>query len=538
MPPRYFGCAFLGGYPGFGESKDFMSSRNTWQHCKKLVLICGIATAAWITAARLGAADTPATVPSTAPTTTPTADASQADSDKSTTVRRGDLQLALDFKGVFEPVQPFEVRLKTRQYHDDFIIKHAVASGTKVARGDVLIEFETDKIDTAIAAAENDLRIADANLVKAQADVQLGQQADSIAMSSAKQQLVNAQTGLKRWDDIDNATQLLIASMGPKMADFDTQSASDELDELKKMYKSEDLTNETADIVMKRAIRTLDLQKQVGQINHAAYDRYSQFEIGMQREGLATSVDQQKNGVDQLTAAQIQGAELRATALVTAKAADDAAKKNVNELNRDDEMFSISSAIDGIVVYGNFDHKAWHPIDADQFDPGEKAATDQVLMTVYRPGELRLTAECPENQVGYFSPGTQVQVTPTASPDLNYTGVCEPAPVVADASGQIFNIIVDLPSVDPRLAPGYSADVNFNAGTLHNVLLVPATAVWRDKVWTTKPVPGVKAGQPGSSIDEAKIVVIGASDGTDVQIKSGLSEGDVILTQAKKPAGQ
>jgi multidrug efflux pump subunit AcrA (membrane-fusion protein) len=102
----------------------------------------------------------------------------------------------------------------------------------------------------------------------------------------------------------------------------------------------------------------------------------------------------------------------------------------------------------------------------------------------------------------------------------------------------VFNIPVDLPTVDPHLAPGYTADVNYDAGTRHNVLLVPLTAVWRDKVWTTKPVPGIKAGQPGSSIDQARVVVLGASDGTDVEVKSGLSEGDVILTQAKKPAAQ
>jgi multidrug efflux pump subunit AcrA (membrane-fusion protein) len=57
---------------------------------------------------------------------------------------------------------------------------------------------------------------------------------------------------------------------------------------------------------------------------------------------------------------------------------------------------------------------------------------------------------------------------------------------------------------------------------------VPATAVWRGKVWTSP---------PGSNEEEARRVVTGASDGQDVEIKSGLAEGDTVLTQAKRPGG-
>jgi len=60
------------------------------------------------------------------------------------------------------------------------------------------------------------------------------------------------------------------------------------------------------------------------------------------------------------------------------------------------------------------------------------------------------------------------------------------------------------------------------------VLLAPATAVWQSKVWTTP---------PGSSVEEARRVVTGASDGQEIEIVSGLAEGDTVLTQAKRPAG-
>jgi HlyD family secretion protein len=486
-------------------------------HWTKLAIAAAIAASTWAIAS---STTTPTTSPSTAPSATPAA----ADS---TTVHRGNLDLALDFKGVFEPIQPFEVRLNPRRYHDEFIITQIVPPGSKVSKGDILLQLDTDKIDTAIAAAQNELTIADANLAKAQADLRIGKQADALTMSSAKENLVDSQTQLKRWDDIDGPIAQLANSMPSRIADFEVENANDELNELKKMYKSEDLTSETADIVMKRAVRVLGLQKLIDKTNHAANDRYDDFEFGILRQQMSDGVDQQSIGVDQLNAAQVQSADLRQTALVTAQAGRDDAQKNLDQLHRDRELFSITSGVDGIVVYGSFKQKAWNPIDPDQLAPGEKVQQDQVVLTVYQPGRLSLTAECPENQLSYFTAGTKVNVTPQSLPDLTYEGTGHAPPAVADA-GQLFSIPIDLPAVDPRLAPGYAADINFNAGKRENVLLVPLTAVWRDKVWL--------ATDPKNP--EPRTVTLGASDGRNIEIKSGLKEGDTILTQAPHPAGQ
>jgi multidrug resistance efflux pump len=486
-----------------------------------------------------GVAGTRPSPASTGPTTAPATSPADANAGRTTVVRRGDIQLAIDFKGVFEPVQPFEVRLRTRKYHDDFIVMHAVAPGSKVAKGDVLLELDSDKIDLAIAAAENELEIARTNLAKAEQDVRLAQQADTLAMSNAKQHLVNAQTSLKRWDDIDSGITMLMYDLYSKFIDFDIEMLSDRLDQLHKMYQSEDLTNQTADIVMKEATRELALYKILGKIDHNVTDRYAQFQAAIQREEMSEVIDQQTVGVAQLGATQTQGHALRDTTLVTARSAAAEATKNLDQLKRDREMFSIVSGIDGVVVYGNFEHKSWHPLEPHKLAAGEKVAADQILMTVYRPGDLRLAVECPEEQLSFLSPGVKVHVTPVAAPATDLEGVCGPLPVVGEPMGhqQIFNLNFELPSVDARFAPGYWADVNLDAGRRENVLMVPATAIWRDKVWIAKPVVGVKAGTEGSLLEEPRTVVIGASNGQQVEIKSGLVEGDVILTQAKRPLG-
>ncbi|MGD1277526.1 MAG: HlyD family efflux transporter periplasmic adaptor subunit [Tepidisphaeraceae bacterium] len=481
-----------------------------------VTLLGGLATLA-LTQASWGGATMPATAPS-------------AGGGQTSVVRRGTLVLSLDFDGTFEPSAPFEARIRTRSYQGDFIVARAVTTGATVAKGDVLLELESDRIDDQIAAAQNDLKLADANLAKAQGDVDLGQESDVLAMANAKISLANGQTDLKRWDEKDGPAFLVAAGLNAKIGDFEVESASDELDQLRKMYKSEDLTSETADIVMKRAVRILDLEKLMSQVAHAIQNRMAEFEAGIRRQSLSMVVDQQTLSIAQLDASQAQGRVTRETSLFSARAAVDQARRKLTELKNDRKNFSVISPIDGVVVYGSFEHGAWHEIEPSQLASGEKVKADQVLLTVYQPGNLRLRAGCPEGQIALVSAGSKVTVRPDALPGQSYQGGCEPMRLIGQAgkAQQHFDVIVDLPSVDERLAPGFKAEVKFDAGKLQNVLLVPATAVWRGKVWISK--PGAAAGS-----EEPRNVVVGYSNGQDIQIKSGLEEGETVLTQAKHP---
>jgi multidrug efflux pump subunit AcrA (membrane-fusion protein) len=428
--------------------------------------------------------------------------------------------------------------VKVRQYQGDFYIRRAAPAGTNVSKGDVLLELDPEKVDTQIAAAANDAKIADVNLAKAESDVKLGRDADALAMSMAKDGLTDAQTDAKRWDETDGPAFMIAGGMQGKEADFTLESQQDELDQLKKMYESEDLTNETADIVMKRAERTVELYKLINKVAHAFTDRVTTFESTVHKQQVSQALDKQTQTVAQLEASQVQAQALRDTSLVSAKAAADEAHKKLDELKHDREVFAITSPIDGVVVYGSFAHKAWTETDPKKLAADEKITPDQVVMTVVAPKKLRVRAEWPEAQLESYSAGEKVKVTPTALPEISYDGTTEPMAIIGTGKGdaQVFDVVVDLlGSVDDRLSPGFKASVNLDGGRIDDALLVPASAVWRGKVWVRKPTPEGAAAKETPPNDEMRAVVVGRSDGRMVQIKSGLNEGELVLTQAKRP---
>jgi multidrug resistance efflux pump len=330
---------------------------------------------------------------------------------------------------------------------------------------------------------------------------------------------------MKWWDQNDNQIVQLMMTISEKMGAFQVESSEDELAQLKKMYKSEDLTNETADIVLKRAVRILDIYKTMIQANALELKKGREYQIKIVREQLATQVDVAKQSVAQTEATLKQQAVTRQTATALAKVAVDTAADKLADLQKDAQQFKVVSEIDGIVSYGSFRNKAWTAIPAEQMKPGEKVQAQQVLLTVWEPTKLKIVSDVAESKLTSLPVGSKVRISPAIMPDVNYDGSVEHIEPIGAAKGeqQAFDFDATLGPVDAKIVPGYKAQVTLPAGKSEEVLIVPTAAVSKGRVW-------VKVGEK----EEARDVVVGRSDSTNVEIKSGLKEGEQVLKQAKK----
>jgi HlyD family secretion protein len=489
-------------------------------------------------------ADAPTTtIPSTAPATmpmasaAPTTDAATQPDDKATevtVVSRGSLHLMLTLDGVFVPQNPFEVKLQPKAYSGDYIIIAAAAPGSVVKQGDVLLQLKAEPFEREISSAVVDLTTAQASLDKAKVDELVGKKTDEMGLIAAEQDMDYAQANLKHWDNLDGSMFLLAAHLNTDVAQFEFESAADELDQLKKMYKSEDLTNETADIVMKRSERTVEIYKKMVQLTDAGAQHVDDLDATEARLMLARGVEQAQLAYNTFSANASAEEAGRDAQLAAAEVAVDTAKHHLNDLQDDSTLRKITAPFDGVVEYGSFAHKAWTEVDSQTLAVGQKVTAGQALMTELKPGALSVIASCPESQVTLLPTGTHVTIVPAAIGSVSYDGVCQSASMfgAAGGDGQAFDIPMTIGAADVRLAPGFKADVHVDAGKRDHVLLVPATAVSRGVVWVRRPAA---AGETGTTVDEPRLVTVGQSDGFQMEILSGLKEGEKVLTQAKKP---
>lgn len=437
-------------------------------------------------------------------------------------VQRGVLHIVIEGEATFEPVDAQEVRIRPRAYAGELVVTSVAAAGASVKKGDVILEIDPTHLLRDLDAASGELTVAKANYRKATEDARLGDLSDKIALEASQRELDNARTNLKWFDEVDgpNATKggdIQVKDFKDRMDD-----QSDELDQLKKMYKTDDLTTATADIVIKRAVRGLERAKEQLPIVQDMARKTKEVANPQTRSGLEIAVKRAEVALAQLQVAQEQGKVAREHAAATAKLALTKAQQKVSDLSTDKDALKVAAGADGVVYYGALVGGQWQNVNPKALRAGEKLAAQQVLMTLITPGKLAAVMVVPENKVSMVQVGAKAQVTPKLLPTLNTKGTVTWIARVAAARGGAsgFEVQMDLSGADPRLCPGMTAVTKLAPQKIEGVLVVPANCVKEGKSLVHR---GGK--------DEEREVMVGRSDGKNLEIVDGLAEGEEVLAR-------
>jgi multidrug efflux pump subunit AcrA (membrane-fusion protein) len=216
---------------------------------------------------------------------------------------------------------------------------------------------------------------------------------------------------------------------------------------------------------------------------------------------------------------------LRKSAVVSARLNVEKAETKVAELKADLEQLTVRAPHEGVVYYGQLAQGVWQNANPKSLRIGEKLTAGQVVLTLARPGAMRLVVDVPETRVGWIQPGMVARIVPLAYPDAATSGKCQlPLPVGQPKEGALaYQMAIETGSVDPRLLAGMKAAARIDAGRAENVLVVPLSAVSKGRV---------KLRIDGK--DEWRDVITGRSDGQHIEIRSGLKQGDQVLTKVGK----
>lgn len=452
---------------------------------------------------------------------------SSTDAKKPSTVsvHRGSLGGAVDAQGYFEPAEPYDLRIRPKVYQGELAIKSIVPNGAPVKKGDVILEIDPATIDKQLAALENEVAAAHANLTKAQADAKIGQEQDALSMKIQTEATQRADDEVKWFHDVDGPNLLLQNQQGVKNVQASVDDQQDELNELKKMYKSDDLTTDTADIVVKRAVRNLENSKIALKITTENAQKVKDYVYPARKEAVLEAAKQSEQQLESLKAAQAQAKVLRETGLVTATAGSKAADERLSDLKADKEKLTVRAPADGVVLYGQFAGGGFQNTDERNLRPGERIAAQQSVVTFFTPGKLRLHLDLPEAKFFAMHAGSKATIKPVAFAGEKFAGVCDHAPGVplTTQQGPIYPLTISCDDVDTKLVPGMRADAHVEPSEAEVAILVPSSAVADGHVWI-KTEDGI----------ERHDVVVGKSDGKRTEIKQGLNDGDEILVEAQK----
>jgi len=434
---------------------------------------------------------------------------------------RGDLIVSVSGTGNIEASREAKLSFGSGGKVDKVHVKE----GDEVSKDEVLAKLNTDALELAKTQAEVALTEAEVALTQSQValtQAQLAQQTAEynlentidtqdvleLALLNAKIDLRNAEHHLDEtrdiytWpeievaqDDVDDWKAFLdyLMSMGAEQESLDyaqarLDAAESTLDAMRRSYDTEEVAIAKLQVeaaVMAEAQAQKNLDELIEDITI----------MELQLEAAKASVEQAR-----------ESAALARESVQLAQQSLDQAQKNLDEA-------TITAQFDGVIA----------SVDAEEGDTVTAAMT---IVHLVDPTDMELIVEVDEIDMPGVRLNQETIISVDALPDVTFEGrVTSIYPVPTKVSGIVmYNVRINLEvpgNSDLKIGMSASADIIINKQS--NVLLLPSEVIEVNdqgkqvvKVMVDKQI-------------QERPVVIGISDGSETEIVSGLSEGEIVV---------
>lgn len=167
------------------------------------------------------------------------------------------------------------------------------------------------------------------------------------------------------------------------------------------------------------------------------------------------------------------------------------------------------------------------------FSAGDEISSSSPIAVISNPAEAYISVSIVQEDVTALELGQQAQITLDAFPDQTFTGLLDSMSVQPSRSGGStvsYTVDTRFDTPDAKFFEGMTGDVTFITTQLKDVLIVSNRAITNtDGVQTVK----VKL-EDGTNEDRE--ITTGFSDGRNVEVLSGLAEGDTVLIESQVQA--
>jgi membrane fusion protein (multidrug efflux system) len=234
--------------------------------------------------------------------------------------------------------------------------------------------------------------------------------------------------------------------------------------------------------------------------------RNSIQEVQIQLETAKTIYERQKNLWDQKIGTEIQ--------FIQARSAVESLERRIATLRSQDGMNIVVSPISGVV-------------DEVRLKAGEIAAPGIGIVRIVNFNELKVVANISDTYAGTIAKGDMVKVQ---IPDLKkeFNAKLSYVSQTINPVSRTFSVEAKIPVVDKTLKPNLTALVNINDQSSNGALVIAQNLVQNTEQGT---IVYVAETLGNKKVAKARVVTTGLSFDGKIEIKTGLSSGDLLITE-------
>jgi multidrug efflux pump subunit AcrA (membrane-fusion protein) len=442
----------------------------------------------------------------------------------------------VEVDGVFVARTMTEVELRPEEW-TGFEITEIVPHGATVEEGQMLVEFDEEKLNETISDLEQEQRLGELALRKSEDELPRMEKSLAMELDDAQQAYTRALEDQEDYEKVDRDLEIKQAKYQLKSAEEYLQYERDELEQLQKMYDADDLTEETEEIILKRqksAVEQAEFYVEQSKIFHDRAmnvhlprqdvdrkERLEQARIALERAKLAQQIDvpRSRYELEKLKTDRVKSLERH------------------SKLTKDKSLMKLKAPAAGIVYYGNCVDGQWSDMAGmiAKLQPKNDAPTATVLFTIVSPRPMYVLTTIEEKNRPDVKDGQEVEVKPVAEGDVELKGkVAKISPIPVGGGKFAVEINLDDAELPEWLVPGMANKATISTYMKDDAIVIPKKAVHDEEDDDSKKFVWIVDENDPKKAAEKRSVKLGKTKGDDVEIVEGLKAGDVISLEDEK----
>jgi multidrug resistance efflux pump len=444
------------------------------------------------------------------------------------------IRIQLSLKGYFEDPDAVAFSIATKSWAELKVVTPPV-QGKKVKKGDSLLALDLEKIKQRLDSLKSELSLSSLNGQILSSEVKLAETLAPIEMEALARKERQAKEDYDRFRKIELPYEKKSETMALKSYEQTLSYVTEELNQLKKMYEADDLTEETEEIILQRT------QNQVDRAQFSlegAKKRNEEFnKISLPRKIVDKEKDFDRKKLSMSTLRKTQPIELKKKRLELEKMEEERNKllKTKKELEFDLKQMTPHSPVAGILYWGTFKKGKWSgtTIFETKLRKAGMIKPYEEFLTIVPHKRTHVRIQLPEKNLDEIRSGMKGTIQLPYRPDEKLDGrLLEISQTPINPGIYDLTVFVTIPEGEKLPLPGTACSLKVVTYEKKDALTLPSSAIFSEEADPdTKFIYLVSnKGKP-----KKKNVEVGKKSGDDTEILSGVRIGNKVLAEKPKP---
>ena len=339
-------------------------------------------------------------------------------------LKKGPFRIEVALDGVFEAQNQAELFIRPQEWALLSVLK-AVEHGAVVKQGDLVLALDTEKIDRVIADLRSELELTDLALKQATAQLAAMEKFAPLEEQANNRSRRISEEDWKRFQEVEKPLLAKVTEYRLKATREMLEYSEEEYRQLEKMYKADDLREETEKIVLRRAKNGVDRAKLELELAQAAHEEAVKLVLPRTEERAKDQTERSRIDAEYVKINLPLLMSKRRLEVEKLQVARNLADEKLKKLLADRDAMTVKAPIDGIVYYGRPVRGKWSAMSVETLRRGAPIMPNDVFMTIVQTRPLTIRTTVPESQFQHVRAGLQAFVQPVGFTGLKLSAVVQ-----------------------------------------------------------------------------------------------------------------